>query len=162
MSAGISYHVHLQPRGGGLQRAWVFNLSPQRLQAEVVEPWLAGDFFELGDIEWDPRASELQILAGPKLTGPDLAMGEGPNSAARTAENVTERVLSEATSSASPPPAPSSPPRPAPAAGDSGDSRVERVAARLLADLAELDGDSLESEEALDLVTERLRMLGLD
>jgi hypothetical protein len=160
VSTDASYHVHLWPRGEGAHRAWVFNLSPQRLRAEVVGPWLAGDFFEFGDIEWDPRASELRIFEGPRLEAPDLALGEGPNSAERTAEDVTARVLADATIStpSAEGVAPSAPTAPAVA----GEARVERVAARLLADLAALDGDSLESEEALDLVTERLRMLGLD
>ena len=158
MSAESRYHVHVRPRGGGLHRAWVFNLTPERLRAEVVEPWLAGDVFELGDIEWDPRTSELQILEGPALEGPDLAMGEGPNSANRTAEEVTERVLAKEKAL----PSTGAAPGPAPVGTGGTGSRAERVAATLLADLAELGDPSLQSEEALVLVTERLRVLGLD
>ncbi len=160
MSSESRYHVQMRSRRG-LRRAWVFNLTEQRLRDEVVRPWLAGDLVVLGDFDWEPRKSELQILEGPELEGPDLAMGEGPNSANRTAENVTRRILDEATSGA--PRAQAEPAASgAPATAPAGGTRVERVAAKLLEDLAALDGVSVDSEKALGLVTERLRALGLD
>ncbi len=48
---------------------------------------------ELGDQEWDPRESSLQILEGPELSAPDLAMGRGWHNAERSAEDVTARLL---------------------------------------------------------------------
>jgi hypothetical protein len=135
------FHVELRSRRG-LRRAWTFNFTEERLQREVVSPWLAGDVIVFGDRDWEPRESELRILAGPKLRGPDLAHGQGSAVAEKTATNVTRRVLADA-----------QPKRAAQSA--------EGVAAALLDALRELDGVSIESEEALGIVAERLRMLGL-
>jgi hypothetical protein len=156
MSSERYYHVNVRARSG-MRRVWVFNLTRERLEVEVLKPWLARAPFELGDEDWEPRLAELVIFEGRHLEGPDLGLGEGPNSARRTGENVTSRVLGEAEEAASsPPPAvAAAPPRAA-------SSHTERVATRLLEDLAALDGVSIDNEEALDLLAERLRVLGVD
>ncbi len=165
MSSELVYHVNVHARRG-MRRVWVFNMSRERLQAEVVGPWLAQAPFELADEDWEPRLAELRVLEGRRLVGNELGLGEGPNSAKRTAEDVTRRILEEAQAAATPTPAavPDAPVPTAPGASATGDGdpRTERIAARLLADLAALDGVSIDNEEALGLVTERLRILGLD
>ncbi len=160
MSSELVYHVNVHARRG-MRRVWVFNMSRERLQAEVIGPWLAQVPFELADEDWEPRLAELRILEGRRLVGNELGLGEGPNSAERTAENVTRRILEEAKATSPPPATPSPLASAGPPAAD-GDPRTERIAARLLADLEALDGVSIDNEEALGLVAERLRILGLD
>jgi hypothetical protein len=138
---GQRYHVQLRSRRG-MRRAWTFNLTQERLHREVVTPWLAGDVIVFGDRDWEPRASELRILRGPELGTADLAHGQGSAAAERSAANVTREVLAAA--------------RP-----DAARQTPEAAAAALLDDLRRLDGVSVESEEALGLVAERLRTLGL-
>jgi hypothetical protein len=133
------FHVELRSRQG-LRRAWTFNLTADRLRREVVEPWLAGDVMVFGDRDWEPRESQMRIFGGPELTGPDLALGQGPSAVERTATNVTREVLGDS----------------APPAGG-----AEGAAAALLEELRALDGVSIESDEALGLVAARLRELGL-
>jgi hypothetical protein len=133
------FHVELRSRHG-LRRAWTFNLAEERLRREVVEPWLGGRVLVFGDRDWEPRESELVIYAGPELSGPDLGLGQGPAAVERTARNVTREVL--------------------------GESAVERngaedAAIALVEELRALDGVSIDGDEALGVVAERLRELGL-
>jgi hypothetical protein len=88
----MPFHVEIK-RGVG--RAWAFNLSEVELRRTVIEPWRRGAPARLGDRDWPPRGSTLRILEGPELAPPDLAHGQGPNSARRSAEDVTRRVLAE-------------------------------------------------------------------
>ena len=125
----------------GLGRAWAFNLSRERLDAEVLTPWQAGERLELGDKKWEPDESELRILEGPQLDPVDLSYGQGPNAAERTATDVTSGMLGEAEVAA--------------------DDRAHEAAAELLAELAAFDDVSPQNEQALGLVAERLRTLGL-
>ena len=134
------FHVEIRERRG-LRRAWEFNLSRDRLDAEVLPPWQAGERFSFGDQKWEPEEAELRILEGPALEVADLAYGQGPNAAERTATEVTGSVLGEAEGLA--------------------EDRARAVAAELLAELATLDDVSPRNEQALGLVAERLRMLGL-
>ncbi len=124
-----------------MRRAWVFNLSRERLVATVLEPWHDGRRFALGDRKWEPSESEIRILQGPPLEPVDLAHGQGPNAAERTAQDVSAALLA--------------------AAADRAGGRARAAAAELLAELAALDDVSPDNEQALGLVAERLRSLGL-
>jgi hypothetical protein len=79
-----------------MHHARVFNLSHEELLATVIEPWLVNRPFELAESEWEPRESSLTILEGRHLDNPDLAFGQGWSNAERTADNVTERELTQA------------------------------------------------------------------
>ena len=86
----MPFHVELRQ---GLRRASAFNLDGETLRRTVLEPWQRGGPVELGDQEWDPQESTLQILEGPALAAPDLAMGRGWHNAERSAQDATARLL---------------------------------------------------------------------
>jgi hypothetical protein len=134
-SRPVRFHVELR-RQKGSRRAWEFNLTRERLEGQVLTPWRAGRSVELGDRSWEPRESELRILEGPELELTDLARGQGPGNAERSARNVTRELLG---------------------AVDAADA----VAAEIIGALRALDGVVIESDEAPGLVAERLRSLGL-
>ena len=92
MVAAVAYHVEVRR---SFRRARAFNLSAEKLRRSVVAPWVAGRPLELGDRRWEPRESELRILEGPELSPPELAFGQGWNSAERSGHNVTRRVLAD-------------------------------------------------------------------
>lgn len=83
--------------------ARVFNIGDAELQ-QVLKLWIAGQTFEFGEQEWEPRESKLTILEGPALEGPDLAYGQGWSNALRSAEEVTRRLIDAAETET--PPAP--------------------------------------------------------
>jgi hypothetical protein len=89
----MPFHVELST---GINHARAFNLSRELLLAQVIAPWLEDLQVELGEQEWLPAESELTILEGPRLEGPDLAFGQGWANAVRSAENVTARELAAA------------------------------------------------------------------
>lgn len=91
----MPFHVELST---GINHARAFNLSREQLLAQVVAPWLEGLPVELGEQEWLPAESELKILEGKRLDGPDLAFGQGWSNAERSAEEVTQRELAAAPS----------------------------------------------------------------
>jgi hypothetical protein len=95
----MPFHVELRR---GFQRASAFNLDRGALQRVVLDPWAQGRPVDLGDREWDPLETELQILEGPHLEGPDLALGRGWQNAERGSEDVTapllERIAADAAS----------------------------------------------------------------
>jgi hypothetical protein len=93
MADATAYHVEIRR---SFHRVWAFNLSEQRLREGIVARWLSGRAIDLGGREWEPRGSSLRIIAGPSLAGPDLAHGQGWNSAQRNGEEVTRRVLAGA------------------------------------------------------------------
>jgi hypothetical protein len=86
----MAYHVEVR-RGHGHAR--VFNLGDEALRETVLEPWIHGRPLELGDQLWERRESQLRILEGPVLAGPDLAYGQGWNRAERTARDVTADLV---------------------------------------------------------------------
>jgi hypothetical protein len=83
--------------------ARVFNLGDAELE-RILGLWVAGQTFELGEQEWEPRESKLTVLEGRALDGPDLAYGQGWSNALRSSEDVTERVLTSAESHSPLPP----------------------------------------------------------
>ena len=80
----------------GIHHARAFNLSQEQLLSQVVAPWLEDLIVELGEQEWLPAESQLKILEGPHLDGPDLAFGQGWANAERASEIVTKRELASA------------------------------------------------------------------
>ncbi len=72
--------------------ARVFNLGDTELR-QVLRQWIAGQVFEFGEQEWEPRESKLKILEGKALEGPDLAFGQGWSNALRSAEDVTRQMV---------------------------------------------------------------------
>jgi hypothetical protein len=139
-SESARFHVELRKRTGA-RRAWEFNLSRERVIAQVIEPWRAGRSVAVGGRTWEPRESELRILEGPELELIDLDRGQGPGNAERTARNVTLELLG--------------------VSGESEGDAADAVAADIVAELRGLEGVVIENEEALGLVAERLRSLGL-
>lgn len=93
----MRFHVQI---GRGFRVARAFNLTERELHERILAPWRADTPISLGDREWEPARSELRILAGPELAPPDLAMGQGWQSAERSAHDATAELL------AAPPPLP--------------------------------------------------------
>ena len=89
----MPFHVELS---NGLNHARAFNLSREQLLVQVIAPWLEDLTVELGEQEWLPAESQLKILEGRHLEGPDLAFGQGWGNAERLSENVTARELATA------------------------------------------------------------------
>lgn len=90
----MPFHVEIS---GALNHARAFNLSPDELRRQVLEPWLTNRPVELGERVWPPEESALRILEGRHLDTPDLSFGQGWANAERTAEDVTRRLLAETT-----------------------------------------------------------------
>lgn len=80
----------------GFRRARAFNLDEEKLQAEILDPWMRGRVIMLGDRDWEPRDSKLIVLEGPELQDTDLSMGRGWSNAERVSENVTRRLVETA------------------------------------------------------------------
>jgi hypothetical protein len=85
----VPFHVEVRSTQ---QHARVFNLGAGELRP-VLRQWVAGQAFEFGEREWEPRESELTILEGKTLEGPDLAFGQGWSNALRSAKEVTRQML---------------------------------------------------------------------
>jgi hypothetical protein len=85
----VPFHVEVRAPH---QHARVFNLGDAELRP-VIRQWVADQTFELGEREWEPRESELTILEGKTLEGPDLAFGQGWSNALRSAKDVTGQML---------------------------------------------------------------------
>lgn len=88
----MPFHVEIS---GALNHARAFNLSLDELRRQVLEPWLTDRPVELGEREWPPVECSLRILEGRHLDTPDLSFGQGWANAERTAEDVTQRLLTE-------------------------------------------------------------------
>lgn len=86
----MAFHIEISH---GVTHARVFNFGPDRLRAEVLDPWMQGRPVALGDKQWIPADCELKILEGPELGPNDLNFGRGWDSAEHTARDVTVAVL---------------------------------------------------------------------
>jgi hypothetical protein len=62
----------------------------------ILEPWVRGEFFKLGEHEWEPRRAKLTVLEGPELKTEEIGLGRGWQNAARHGTDVTARVVSTA------------------------------------------------------------------
>ena len=89
----MPFHVQVERAH---RRAALFNLDGDRLNREIVVPWLHGNPIELGDRDWEPRETRLTVIEGPELATPDLAHGRGWDNARRSARDVTADVLAQA------------------------------------------------------------------
>jgi hypothetical protein len=89
----MPFHIEIS---GGINHARAFNLDPEELRSEYIDPWLEERPIRLGDHDWDPRMCELTVLEGPALDPPELSFGQGWSNAERGAKNVTDLVLAEA------------------------------------------------------------------
>jgi len=85
----VPFHVEVSSPH---HHARVFNLEDAELR-QVLRRWIAGQIFEFGEQEWEPRESRLKILEGKALEGPDLAFGQGWSNALRSAEDVTRQMV---------------------------------------------------------------------
>jgi hypothetical protein len=85
----VPFHVEVS---SSHQHARVFNLGEDELR-QMLRLWIAGQTFEFGEQEWEPRESRLTVLEGKTLQGPDLAFGQGWSNASRSAEDVTRRMV---------------------------------------------------------------------
>jgi hypothetical protein len=86
----MAFHVEIRD---GMQRARVFNLDADELRARVLVPFARGGVLVLAEQEWTVADSQLQVLEGPRLEPPDLALGRGWGRAQRTARNVTQELF---------------------------------------------------------------------
>jgi hypothetical protein len=88
----MPFHVEVR---SPLHHARAFNVGDGEVQ-QILNFWIAGQTFEFGEQEWEPRESKLTILEGKALDGPDLAFGQGWSNALRSAEDVTRRMMESA------------------------------------------------------------------
>jgi hypothetical protein len=87
------YHVELRQFPHNMCK---FNLSEQDLLDTIVRGWAQGQWIELGERKWNPHQAKLTVLEGPHLPLEELAMGRGWRNAQHQSEDVTERVLAQA------------------------------------------------------------------
>jgi hypothetical protein len=87
------FHVELRQFP---HQARAFNLSRQELTDRIVRPWVAGETISLDDRRWSPDRARLAVYEGPQLAPEDLGMGRGWGNVTRSGEDVTARVLAQA------------------------------------------------------------------
>lgn len=80
----------------GMQVVREFNLSEQRLWQNFLAPLMADQDFTVEGHEFSPRQTRLKVYEGPELRPDQLGMGRGWQNVERSAEDVTERVLTRA------------------------------------------------------------------
>ena len=93
---------HVEISSGFRQRAQAFNLDEARLRATILDPWMRGARVHLGEKEFEPRDSRLVVLEGPELPDVDLSIGRGWSNAEKVSENVTRRLIEEASAPSKP------------------------------------------------------------
>jgi hypothetical protein len=89
--------------------ARAFNLTRERVHAQILAPWVRGEFVRLDGEQFAPERAKLKIYEGPELQSVDMGMGRGWQNVMRTGEDVTERELNAA--KAAPPVLPGPQPR---------------------------------------------------
>ncbi len=87
------YHVELRQFPHNMCR---FNLTDAELGA-IVTPWVRQQVVDFGERKWSPHTARITILQGAQLALGQLTMGRGWRAAQRDSEDVTERVLADAT-----------------------------------------------------------------
>jgi hypothetical protein len=75
-----------------------FNLSDADLRS-FLELWLRGDWLVVGQREWSPRRAKLTVVEAPGVEAAQLSMGRGWRHVERSGEDVTRRVLADASAS---------------------------------------------------------------
>jgi hypothetical protein len=89
----LLYHVELRETP---HNTHVYNVDAERLQRELVGPWVRGQIVRFGDQEWIPQRSKITVLEGPHMPLGQLGLGKGWSNASRVSEDVTQRVLDAA------------------------------------------------------------------
>ena len=89
---------HVEISRGFRHRARAFNLDQDELRRKILDPWVRGRVIVLGDQDWEPRDCKLVVLEGPELADTDLSMGRGWSNAEKSAENVTRKLVEQASS----------------------------------------------------------------
>jgi hypothetical protein len=92
------YHFELRKFPHTVSR---FNQSEQDVLALVVR-WVAEEWIDVGEREWNVHETKLTVLEGPELSLPEMAMNRGWRNAMRRSEDVTERVLAAARAAGAP------------------------------------------------------------
>ena len=87
------YHIELRE---GVNNYNHFNVDAPEL-GTIVERWVRDQPIEVGERRWSPYQSRLRILEGPHLPIESLSMGRGWRTAERESEDVTARIIAEAT-----------------------------------------------------------------
>jgi hypothetical protein len=87
------FHVELRQFP---HQARAFNLSREELETRILSLWGAGSSIELDERHWSPKQARLTIYEGPHLAPDQLGMGPGWQNVTREGEDVTARVLAEA------------------------------------------------------------------
>jgi hypothetical protein len=87
------FHVEIRM---GMAVVREFNLSQERLWLVFLAPLMADHEFNVEGHDFTPRATRLTVYEGPELRPDQLSFGRGWQNAARTASDVTERVLERA------------------------------------------------------------------
>jgi hypothetical protein len=88
----MPFHVEVS---SSPNHARAFNVDDGEVQ-QILNFWIAGQTFEFGEQEWEPRESKLTILEGKAMDGPDLAFGQGWSNALRSAKDVTRQMMEAA------------------------------------------------------------------
>ena len=87
------FHVELRQFP---HQARAFNLTREELSARIVAPWVSGRPIELDERRWSPERARLTIYEAPRLPANQLGMGRGWGNVTRAGEDVTGKVLTEA------------------------------------------------------------------
>jgi hypothetical protein len=75
-----------------------FNLTEQQLRS-ITEPWVRGEWLEIGERRWNANQAKLTIIEGPHIPTEQLSMGRGWRHAERHGHDMTRKVLAAAASS---------------------------------------------------------------
>lgn len=84
------FHIELRQAPHRLHR---FNLGAQELRETVLEPWVRGTQFEMGERIWDPYAGSILVLEGPEIPIGRLTMGRGWAVAVKDGTDVSEQAI---------------------------------------------------------------------
>ena len=90
------FHVELR-RFPHVSRA--FNLTDRQLDERFVRPWVAGAPVQLDERSWEPTKARLTIYEGAEVRSGDMGLGRGWATVTRDGEDVTARVLEQASAS---------------------------------------------------------------
>lgn len=92
------YHVELRQFPHNLCR---FNLGEQELLA-IVEPWVRGQWIEVGERKWSAYQARLTVIEGPRIPLERLSMGRGWRVAEREGRDVTGALVRAAEAARTP------------------------------------------------------------
>lgn len=73
-----------------------FNLTERQLRA-ITEPWVRGEPLEIGERKWSPHEARLTVFEGPEIPLDQLSIGRGWRTAQRHGQDVSRRVIAQAT-----------------------------------------------------------------